>query len=175
METRLNSTRLVLGHGNILETSAEALIFDGTPEVVFVGKLGHDLIKSAQNDIQHEADKIGRLDTGDCGLIPVSGINFKNIIYMALHEFSDRLTAGLIDRATRKALALADSQEIKTVAIPPIPYKMKGFTPDVVAELQRETLSDYCSGNTNISTIFLIIPDVRIYRIFKKSFSDKNT
>jgi O-acetyl-ADP-ribose deacetylase (regulator of RNase III) len=175
MEIQINSTKLVLGHGNIMETNADALVFDGTPELVFVGKLGLDLIRSAKNDIQQEADKIGHLETGECGLIPTSGINFNNIIYMALHEFSDRLTAGLIDKGIKNSLAMADSQEIKTVAIPPIPYRMRGYTPEVVAELQKDTLMEYCSGDTGITTIFLIIPDARIFRIFKKKFAEINT
>lgn len=164
----MNDTLLELVEGDITVFEVDAIVNPANAELRLRGGLSGVIRKKGGKSIQDECDRIGGTGVGTAVMTGAGKLPVKQVI----HAVGPKMGEGDEDRklasAVRSALALADRNGLRTIAIPPISTGDYGFPVDRCARILLTEVHRYLQGGTKLERVIVVLDGKDNYQTFRR-------
>jgi O-acetyl-ADP-ribose deacetylase (regulator of RNase III) len=164
----LENTQLELVEGDITELETDAIVNPANEELQLGGGVAGAIRASGGPAIQEECDRIGHTGVGTAVMTGAGDLKAKQVI----HAVGPRMGEGDEDRklssAVRSALALADRNGLRTIAIPAISTGTFGFPLDRCARILLTEVHRYLQGGTKLDKVVVCLLGEDNFKVFRK-------
>jgi len=160
MERLFGSTRVNLLQADITTLAVDAIVNPANSALVLGGGVAGAIRRAGGNSIQRECDALGGTPVGTAVITGGGNLKARYVI----HAVGPRWGEGEEDRklaaATRRALELADSRGLASIALPAISTGIFGFPMERAAHLMLNTTADYlASGEHSLKAVTFCLFD----------------
>lgn len=164
----MNGTLLELVEGDITELDVEAIVNPANAELKLGTGVAGAIKKKGGPSIQKECDRIGGTPVGTAVMTGAGELPMKQVI----HAVGPQMGEGDEDRklasAVRSALALADRNGLKSIAIPAISTGNFGFPVDRCARILLTEVHRYLQGGTKLERVIVCLHGKEDYQTFRR-------
>lgn len=164
----LDKTVLELVEGDITEIEVEALVNPANEDLQLGSGVAGAIRKRGGPSIQEECDRIGSTPVGTAVMTGAGKLKAKRV----LHAVGPRMGEGDEDRklaaAVRAALALADRNGLRSIAMPAISTGNFGFPMDRAARIMLTEIHRYLQGGTKLERVVVCLFGDEAYEIFRR-------
>ena len=108
-------------------------------------------------EIEDDAMAQGPVEPGECVKTNAGRLAARAVIHAAVMGQDLRTSADIIRRATRNALALADSQGFASIAFPAFGTGVGGFPLDACARIMIDQIRGYADRATTVRLVRLVL------------------
>jgi O-acetyl-ADP-ribose deacetylase len=116
--------------------------------------------------IEAEAMALGPVQIGDCVITSAGNLPARHVIHAAVMGQDLQTSAAIIDRATRRALALADDRGLTSLSLPAFGTGVGGFPIDECAEIMIAAIRDRAAVAKSLRLVRLVLFGPRAYDAF---------
>ncbi len=163
----MNDTLLELIEGDITELQVDAIVNPANEDLRLGGGVAGAVREKGGASIQDECDRIGGTPVGTAVMTGAGTLKAKQVI----HAVGPRMGEGDEDRklaaAVRAALALADRNGQRTIAIPAISTGMFGYPVDRCARILLTEVHRYLQGGTKLERVVVCLRGDQNYQTFR--------
>ena len=167
MAVRMNDTLLELIEGDITELQVDAIVNPANADLQLGGGVAGAVREKGGASIQDECDRIGGTPVGTAVMTGAGTLKAKQVI----HAVGPRMGEGDEDRklaaAVRAALALADRNGQRTIAIPAISTGVFGYPVDRCARILLTEVHRYLQGGTKLERVVVCLHGKQKYQTFR--------
>ncbi len=167
MAVRMNDTLLELIEGDITELEVDAIVNPANEELQLGGGVAGAVLEKGGASIQDECNRIGGTGVGTAVMTGAGTLKAKQVI----HAVGPRMGEGDEDRklaaAVRAALALADRNGQRTIAIPAISTGTFGFPVDRCARILLTEVHRYLQGGTKLERVVVCLYGDNDFQTFR--------
>ena len=167
MAVRMNDTLLELLEGDITELQVDAIVNPANEDLQLGGGVAGAVREKGGASIQDECDRIGGTPVGTAVMTGAGTLKAKQVI----HAVGPRMGDGDEDRklaaAVRAALALADRNGQRTIAIPAISTGVFGYPVDRCARILLTEVHRYLQGGTKLERVVVCLHGKQKYQTFR--------
>lgn len=159
--------RVKLVEGDIIEQDVDAVISVIPQNLEYSGSLNNSLMKGAGERLDNfVVEHFYRPFPGDVYAIPAFNLPCKYLIFAVLPTRKDDLsvTDKHLIGSCRKAIEMAQSMDLDSIAIPPIASGKKGFPKPKAARLIIRAIAERI--NQDIKEVRVVCPDRETLEIF---------
>ncbi len=157
LSLELDGTVLELVEGDISELEVEALVNPANESLKLGTGVAGAIKKRGGPSIQEECDRIGGTPVGTAVMTGAGKLKAKRVI----HAVGPRMGDGDEDRklaaAVRAALALADRNGLRSIALPAISTGNFGFPIDRAARIMLTEIHRYLQGGTKLDRVIVCL------------------
>jgi O-acetyl-ADP-ribose deacetylase (regulator of RNase III) len=157
LSLELDGTVLELIEGDISELEVEALVNPANESLKLGTGVAGAIKKRGGPSIQEECDRIGGTPVGTAVMTGAGKLKAKRVI----HAVGPRMGDGDEDRklaaAVRAALALADRNGLRSIALPAISTGNFGFPIDRAARIMLTEIHRYLQGGTKLERVVVCL------------------
>ncbi len=163
----MNDTLLELIEGDITELQVDAIVNPANEDLQLGGGVAGAVREKGGASIQDECDRIGGTPVGTAVMTGAGTLKAKQVI----HAVGPRMGEGDEDRklaaAVRAALALADRNGQRTIAIPAISTGVFGYPVDRCARILLTEVHRYLQGGTKLERVVVCLHGKQKYQTFR--------
>jgi O-acetyl-ADP-ribose deacetylase (regulator of RNase III) len=116
--------------------------------------------------IEAEAMAQGPVEPGECVITSGGRLAARYVIHAAVMGQDLRISAELIERATRNSLALAETRQIASIAFPAFGTGVGGFPLSVCARVMIAAIRAHADAAVSLRLVRLVLFGVPAYRAF---------
>lgn len=164
----MNDTLLELMEGDITDLEVDAIVNAANAELKMSGGVAKTISKKGGSSIQEECDRIGGTPVGTAVMTGAGKLSIKQVI----HAVGPKMGEGDEDRklasAVRSALALADRNGLKSIAIPAISTGVFEFPVDRCARILLTEVHRYLQGGTKLERVIVCLHGDDVYQTFRR-------
>ncbi len=167
MAVRMNDTLLELVEGDITELEVDAIINPANEELQLGDGVSGAVLAKGGSSIQDECNRIRSTPVGTAVMTGAGDLKAKQVI----HAVGPRMGEGDEDRklagAVRAALALADRNGQRTIAIPAISTGVFGFPVPRCARILLTEVHRYLQGGTKLERVIVCLHGMENFQTFR--------
>ena len=168
MAVKMNDTYLELMDGDITKLEVDAIVNPANTELKLGTGVAGAILKKGGKSIQDECNRIGGTAVGTAVMTGAGNLEVKQVI----HAVGPKMGEGDEDRklasAVRSALALADRNGLKSIAIPAISTGNYGFPVDRCARILLTEVHRYLQGGTKLERVMVVLHGKKDYTTFRQ-------
>jgi O-acetyl-ADP-ribose deacetylase (regulator of RNase III) len=168
LAVKMNDTLLELIEGDITALEVDAIVNPVGPELRLQNGVAAAILKKGGSSIQDECDRIGGTGVGTAVMTGPGKLAVKQVI----HAVGPKMGEGDEDRklaaAVRSALALADRNGLRSIAIPAISTGKFGFPVDRCARILLTEVHRYLQGGTKLERVVVVLHGSDNYNTFRR-------
>ncbi|MEM7052583.1 MAG: macro domain-containing protein [Acidobacteriota bacterium] len=164
----LENTQLEILEGDLTEVEVDAIVNAANEDLQLGSGVAGAIREKGGPSIQQECNRIGHTPVGTAVMTGAGNLSAKQVI----HAVGPRMGEGDEDRklasAVRAALALADRNGLKTIALPAISTGVFGFPVNRAARILLTEVHRYLQGGTKLDKVVLVLFDDETFQIFRR-------
>jgi O-acetyl-ADP-ribose deacetylase (regulator of RNase III) len=164
----LEDTQLEILEGDITDLEIDAIVNAANENLKLGSGVAGAIRTKGGPSIQEECDRIGHTAVGTAVMTGAGGLKAKQVI----HAVGPKMGEGDEDRklasAVRAALALADRNGLRSIALPAISTGVFGFPMDRAARITLTEIHRYLQGGTKIERVVLVLYDNDAFQTFRR-------
>jgi len=164
----LEDTQLEILEGDITELEIDAVVNAANEKLKLGSGVAGAIRAKGGPSIQEECDRIGHTAVGTAVMTGAGGLKAKQVI----HAVGPMMGEGDEDRklasAVRAALALADRNGLRSIALPAISTGVFGFPMDRAARITLTEIHRYLQGGTKIERVVVVLYDNDAFQTFRR-------
>lgn len=164
----LNGTQLEVIEGDITDLEIDAIVNAANSELILGSGVAGAIRERGGPSIQEECAKIGGTPVGTAVMTGAGNLKAKHVI----HAVGPRYGEGDEDRklaaAVRSALALADRNGLRSIAMPALSTGSFGFPIDRAARITLTEIYRYLQGGTKLQRVVVTLFDAEAFGVFRK-------
>lgn len=164
----LEETQLEIVTGDITDFDVDAIVNPANEELQLGGGVAGAIDEKGGPAIQEECDRIGRVAVGQAVMTVAGNLAATHVI----HTVGPKMGEGDEDRklssAVRSALALADRNGLKSMAMPAISTGNFGFPMDRAARILLTEVHRYLQGGTKLEKVVVVLVDDAAFQVFRR-------
>ncbi len=164
----LEETQLEILDGDITETDVDAIVNAANENLELGTGVAGAIREKGGPSIQEECDRIGHTPVGTAVMTGAGNLSAKQVI----HAVGPRMGEGDEDRklssAVRAALALADRNGLRSIALPAISTGVFGFPMDRAARIMLTEIHRYLQGGTKIERVVVVLHGDDAFQTFRR-------
>jgi O-acetyl-ADP-ribose deacetylase (regulator of RNase III) len=164
----LEDTQLEIVEGDITDLEIDAIVNAANEDLELGAGVSGAIREKGGPSIQEECDRIGHTAVGTAVMTGAGGLKAKQVI----HAVGPRMGEGDEDRklasAVRAALALADRNGLRSIALPAISTGVFGFPMDRAARITLTEIHRYLQGGTKIERVVVVLYDNDAFQTFRR-------
>jgi O-acetyl-ADP-ribose deacetylase (regulator of RNase III) len=168
VKLKLDGTQLELLEGDITELELEAIVNPANENLQLGSGVAGAILKKGGEAIQEECNRIGQTPVGTAVMTGAGELKAQQVI----HAVGPQMGEGDEDRklasAVRSALALADRNGLKSIAIPAISTGVFGFPMDRCARILLTEVHRYLQGGTKLEQVVVCLHGEEAFGIFRR-------
>ncbi|XP_076452739.1 core histone macro-H2A.1-like [Babylonia areolata] len=176
--TILSEKKLFLGQkltvlqGDIVKVSADAIVHPTNSSYFMGGEVGQAISRVGGRDFQKEIDNLKAshplMATSEASICPGHNFPAKFVICCNGPMWKMDNAQGLLDKAITNCLKLADSKNLKTVAVPSLGSGRAGFPKQTAAQIILQSIRNYfnTTANSSLKQIFFVLYDTESVNIY---------
>lgn len=167
LSLELNGTQLDLIEVDITELEVDAIVNAANTDLQLGSGVAGAIREKGGPSIQEECDRIGSTPVGTAVMTGAGDLPAKQVI----HSVGPKMGEGDEDRklasAVRSALALADRNGLRSIALPAISTGNFGFPMRKAARITLTEIHRYLQGGTKLQRVVVSLHDEDAYKTFK--------
>ncbi len=171
MRVRIENTELLLVQGDITEQDTDAIVNAANQELILGGGVAGAIRRKGGDQIQEECRRIGSAQVGEAVITNGGRLKARYVI----HAVGPRMGEGDEDRklgnATLNSLALADSEDLKSIAFPAISTGIFGFPTGRCAKIMLDVTLNYLSSSSHLQQVVFCLFDRATLTIFERQLA----
>jgi len=164
----LEETQLEIVTGDVTDFAVDAIVNPANEELQLGGGVAGSIHKKGGPAIQEECDRIGHVAVGQAVMTVAGNLPATHVI----HSVGPRMGEGDEDRklssAVRSALALADRNGLKSIAMPAISTGNFGFPMDRAARILLTEIHRYLQGGTKLERVVVVLWEDEDFQVFRR-------
>ena len=164
----LDGTQLKLVEGDITELEIDALVNAANENLKLGTGVAGAILRKGGQSVQDECNRIGHTPVGTAVMTGAGKLKAKQVI----HAVGPRMGEGDEDRklasAVRSALALADRNGLRSIAIPAISTGNFGFPMDRAARIMLTEIHRYLQGGTKLEKVVVCLRGDEAFDSFRR-------
>jgi len=164
----LEDTQLEIVEGDITDLEIDAIVNAANEDLELGAGVSGAIREKGGPSIQEECDRIGHTAVGTAVMTGAGGLKAKQVI----HAVGPRMGEGDEDRklasAVRAALALADRNGLRSIALPAISTGVFGFPMDRAARITLTEIHRYLQGGTKIERVVVVLYDNDAFQTYRR-------
>jgi O-acetyl-ADP-ribose deacetylase len=164
----LEETQLEIVTGDITDMAVDAIVNPANEELQLGGGVAGAIRDKGGPAIQEECDRIGHVPVGQAVMTVAGNLAANHVI----HSVGPQMGEGDEDRklasAVRSALALADRNGLKSLAMPAISTGNFGFPMDRAARILLTEIHRYLQGGTKLERVVVVLWEEDDFQIFRR-------
>lgn len=168
LSLELNGTILELIEADITELEVDAIVNAANEQLELGSGVAGAIREKGGATIQEECHRIGSTPVGTAVMTGAGDLKAKQVI----HAVGPRQGEGDEDRklasAVRAAMALADRNSLRSIALPAISTGNFGFPMDRAARIMLTEIHRYLQGGTKLNKVVVALFDEKTYNIFRR-------
>ncbi|MBN1456267.1 MAG: macro domain-containing protein [Sedimentisphaerales bacterium] len=173
MEITINKCVLELKSGDITEQKTDAIVNAANCQLVLGGGVAGAIRMKGGDSIQKECSKKGPIDTGQAVITSAGKLKAKHVIHAAGPKMGEGDEDNKLKNATLSALAVANENNLKSIAFPAISTGIFGYPMDKCAKIMLNAVIEYLHGKTNLKKVVFCLYDNDAYRIFANELESR--
>jgi len=148
---------LELVAGDIAAQEVDAIV-NAANNVLWMGSGVAGALKArGGEEIEREAMAQGPVAPGECVVTTGGRLPARHVIHAAVMGQDLRTSAGLVERATRAALAAAADRGMTSIALPALGTGVGGFPLRDCARTMTQVIRDHAAGSTPLRRVRLVL------------------
>ena len=163
----LDGTSFQILEGDITELDVEAVVNPANEDLQLGSGVSGTIREKGGPAIQEECDRIGHTPVGTSVMTGAGELRAKQVI----HSVGPRMGEGDEDRklssAVRSALALADRNGLRSIAVPAISTGVFGFPMDRCARILLQEVHRYLQGGTKLEKVVVCLWGEEAFNTFR--------
>ena len=168
MAVRMNDTLLELIDGDITKLQVDAIVNPANAELKLGTGVAGAIRKKGGKSIQDECNRIGGTPVGTAVMTGAGKLEVKQVIHAVGPKMGDGDEDRKLASAVRSALALADRNGLKSIAIPAISTGNFGFPVDRCARILLTEVHRYLQGGTKLERVIVVLHGQEDYQTFRR-------
>jgi O-acetyl-ADP-ribose deacetylase (regulator of RNase III) len=164
----LEDTQLEILEGDITDLEIDAIVNAANENLKLGAGVAGAIRTKGGPSIQEECNRIGHTAVGTAVMTGAGSLKAKQVI----HAVGPKMGEGDEDRklasAVRAALALADRNGLRSIALPAISTGVFGFPMDRAARITLTEIHRYLQGGTKIERVVLVLYDNDAFQTFRR-------
>lgn len=168
MAVKMNDTLLDLIEGDITELEVDAIVNSACPELKLSAGVGKAILSKGGRSIQNECKRIGGTPVGTAVMTGAGKLEIQQVIHAVGPESGEGDEDRKLASAVRSALALADRNGLRSIAIPAIAAGSRGFPLDRCARILLTEVHRYLQGGTKLETVIVVLHGDDNYKTFRR-------
>lgn len=164
----LEETQLEIVTGDVTDFEVDAIVNPANSDLQLGGGVAGAIHEKGGPAIQEECDRIGRVAVGQAVMTVAGNLSAKHVI----HTVGPKMGEGDEDRklssAVRSALAIADRNGLKSIAMPAISTGNFGFPMDRAARILLTEVHRYLQGGTKLEKVVVVLVDDDAFQVFRR-------
>ena len=178
MKKIINKTALELVQGDITALNVAAIVNAANKYLAHGGGVALAIVRKGGPPIQQESDAIiknhGPLATGEAVITGGGMLPAKFVIHTVGPVWSEHDPSeadDLLRKAVRSSLAVAEENDLKSIAFPAVSTGIYGFPIERAAPLLLREAADYLRGQTKLERVVFCLYDDASYQAFDSAFA----
>lgn len=164
----LDGTALEIVDGDITELDVDALVNPANEQLKLGSGVAGAIRDKGGPSVQEECDRIGGTPVGTAVMTGAGKLRARQVI----HAVGPRMGEGDEDRklssAVRSALALADRNALRSIALPAISTGTFGFPLDRAARIMLTEIHRYIQGGTKLEKVVVSLYGDEAFQTFRR-------
>jgi len=164
----LEDTQMDILEGDITDLDVDAVVNPANEDLQLGSGVAGAIREKGGPSIQEECDRIGHTGVGTAVMTGAGNLSAKQVI----HAVGPKMGEGDEDRklasAVRSALALADRNGLRSIALPAISTGVFGFPMDRAARIMLTEIHRYLQGGTKLERVVVVLHDEEAFQTFRR-------
>lgn len=140
MKAKINKVTIeIIHHHDILSLNVETIVNSTDPNIT----IPEDMVALAGQALEQEVRLLGWCDVGSAIVTSAGKLKFKKIIHAVGPKWGEGSERGKLANATWESLRLAEENEMKSIAIPPISTGTFGYPVENCATTMMTQIIDF--------------------------------
>ena len=164
----LEDTQLDIIEGDITELEVDAIVNPANEELQLGGGVAAAIREKGGPAIQEECDRIGHTAVGQAVMTVAGELPARNVIHAVGPQMGEGDEDRKLSMAVRSALAVADRNGLKSIALPAISTGELGFPMDRAARITLTEVHRYLQGGTKIEKVVVVLHSADDFKTFRQ-------
>lgn len=164
---QFNGTHLDLVEGDITALEVDAIVNAANEDLQLGSGVAGAIREHGGAAIQEECDRIGRTPVGTAVMTGAGELKAKQVIHAVGPQAGEGDEDRKLAAAVRSALALADRNGLRTIALPAISTGNFGFPVDRAARIMLQEVHRYLQGGTKLERVVVCLYDDETFQTFR--------
>jgi O-acetyl-ADP-ribose deacetylase (regulator of RNase III) len=174
MSKQIGATMLELVQGDITALAVDAIVNAANKFLAHGGGVALAIVRKGGPAIETESETIiaerGPLEAGDAVITSGGNLPAKFVIHTVGPVWGEGGENDKLRKAIRHSLALADEEDLKTIAFPAVSTGIYRFPVDQAAKLMLSEAAAYLRGTTGLERVIFCLYDEETFRVFEEAF-----
>lgn len=167
MEAKINKVTVQIMLTNIMTLDVDGLVNATEHDLT----LSDELAEMAGPDLESECRFIGWCEIGSAIITGSGNLTFKKIIHTVGPRWGDSSARGKLANATWATLKLAEENELRSIAVPPISTGAFGYPVENCAKTMLEQIIDFTFEKLkHLRTIIICVKNEAELEAFTREF-----
>lgn len=171
MEKKIGNTVVKLYYGDITNLRTDAIVNCANTQLILGGGVAGAIKKKGGPSIQEECRKIGSCRTGKAVITDGGNLYAKHVIHTVGPNYYEgiekRKKEKLLHNSVMNSLMLADSKQLKSIALPLISTGFFAYPVKEAVSVIVQAVKDFLLIPTSLELIILAVVDEEAYKILK--------
>jgi len=161
-------TTIHIEQGDLTTYEVDAIVNAANNDLKLGGGLAGVIARRGGPTIQQECDEHGPVRVGQAAITTGGALPAKHVIHQASMRLGGKTTAESLRSSTAAVLALAEENNIRTLAFPATGTGIAGFDMRQCAEIMFEEVRRHIAGETGLADVYFVLFDEKSAGIFRE-------
>lgn len=174
MRTVLNGVTVELVQGDITELDTDAIVNAANSQLILGAGVAGAIRRKGGPSIQDECLAIGYCEVGTAVITGGGTLKARHVIHAVGPRMGEGSEAGKLANAVRASLGLAESERLRSIALPAISTGIFGYPLEGCADVMLRVIFDYTFEDLeHLNHVVVCLYDNRAFDIFAAEFERK--
>src|SRR5689334_6691055 len=167
MKAKIGGASISVERGDITDREVDALVNPANTTLTMTTGVAAAIKRKGGVIIEEEAIRQGPVEVGDAILTPGGNLIATHVIHAVVMGPDLKTDAGVVGRATRAVLAMADKHRLTSIALPALGTGLGHLAPTAAADAMIEAVAAHLkAGKTALKRVVFVLYLDDAYRAY---------
>jgi len=167
MRAKVGNASISVERGDITDREVDALVNPANTTLTMTTGVAAAIKRKGGVIIEEEAIRQGPVEVGDAILTPGGNLIATHVIHAVVMGPDLKTDAGVVGRATRAVLAMADKHRLTSIALPALGTGLGHLAPTAAADAMIEAVAAHLkAGKTALKRVVFVLYLDDAYRAY---------
>lgn len=174
MQTTINDVVIELIQGDITDLETDAIVNAANSQLILGAGVAGAIRRKGGPSIQDECLSIGYCEVGSAVITGGGNLKARYVIHSVGPRMGEGSESGKLANAVRASLALAEENQLRSVALPAISTGVFGYPLEACADVMLRVIIDHTFEELDyLEHIVICLYDASAFHIFVSEFQKK--
>lgn len=165
-------TSVRIEQGDLTTVEVDAIVNAANNDLILGGGLAGAIARRGGPTIQEQCLRHGPVAVGQAAITGAGHLPCRWVIHAASMSLGGRTTEESLISSLRAVLALTETHDIRSLALPAIGTGIAGFPMERCASLTLAEIKQYLLNHVHLSEIVVVLFDESACDIFRRSYAE---